>query len=68
MRSRTVAMLLVALVASIPLAAWAVEVGVALTVSHLLAMVLAGVAGTIWLRERRSVPLGSAGVALLALE
>jgi hypothetical protein len=66
MTSRVVAILLVAFVVSIPLAAWAVEVGVALTASHLLAMVLAGVAGMIWLRDRRSVPLGPAGIALLA--
>lgn len=65
MAPRFVTGLLVALVVSLPVAAWAVEVGVALTLSHLLAMVVVATAGAVWWREHRRVPMGAAGVALL---
>lgn len=53
-------------VASIPVVAWALELGVALTASHLLALFVIGLAGTVWVVLRRPPIIDLVTISLIA--
>ena len=63
---RPAAVLVVLFVAAVPVIAWAVEVGVALTASHLLGFGIIGLAAIVLARDRRWPPFDLVSAAIAA--
>ena len=61
---RIVRMASIAFTASVPIVAWAIDVGVALTASHLIAFLLIALAAAVWGTTRRPLPIDLATLSV----